>query len=103
MTMKDWIQYSTAIAMIASGIILAFLSFYHNNGDIAEGVLWYMAQALTYAGGIFGVSIYFKTKIGDFESRTRREIARALEEAEERGKHEAPSPDNPEPLDMRDM
>ena len=23
-----------------------------------------MAQALTYAGGIFGVSIYFKTKLG---------------------------------------
>ena len=122
MTMKDWIQYSTAIAMIASGIILAFLSFYHNDGDIAEGVLWYMAQALTYAGGIFGVSIYFKTKLGDFESRTRREIARALEEAEERGKHESYDPrseyaprssrhdpqdphpnDNPEPLDMRDM
>ena len=103
MTMKDWIQYSTAIAMIASGIILAFLSFYHNNGDIAEGVLWYMAQALTYAGGIFGVSIYFKTKLGDFESRTRREIAQALHEAEERVKHEAQAPENPEPLDMRDM
>ena len=101
--MKDWIQYSTAIAMIASGIILAFLSFYHNNGDIAEGVLWYMAQALTYAGGIFGVSIYFKTKLGDFESRTRREIAQALHEAEERVKHEAQAPENPEPLDMRDM
>lgn len=26
--------------------------------------MWYMAQALTYAGGIFGVSIYFKTKLG---------------------------------------
>lgn len=87
MTTKDWIQYSTAIAMIASGIILAFLSFYHNDGDIAEGVLWYMAQALTYAGGIFGVSIYFKTKLGDFESRTRREIEEALERAERRAQN----------------
>lgn len=104
MTMKDWIQYSTAIAMIASGIILAFLSFYHNDGDIAEGVLWYMAQALTYAGGIFGVSIYFKTKLGDFESRTRREIEEALERAERRAKSDntndkSTDPDFLDPLD----
>lgn len=49
--------------MIVSGIVLSFISFFVN-GDITEGVLWYMAQALTYAGGIFGVSIYFKTKLG---------------------------------------
>lgn len=49
--------------MIVSGIVLSFISFFIN-GDITEGVLWYMAQALTYAGGIFGVSIYFKTKLG---------------------------------------
>lgn len=84
MTTKDWIQYGSAIAMIASGIVLAFLSFFRNEGDISEGVLWYVAQALTYAGGIFGVSIYFKTKLGDFESRARQEIAAAIVEAEQR-------------------
>lgn len=70
--------------MILSGIALAFLSFFENDGDISEGVLWYCAQALTYAGGIFGVSIYFKTKLGDFESRTKQDIAQAIEEAERR-------------------
>lgn len=60
---KEWIQYSTVSAMIVSGIVLSFISFFVN-GDITDGVLWYMAQALTYAGGIFGVSIYFKTKLG---------------------------------------
>lgn len=84
MTTKDWIQYSSAIAMIASGIILAFLSFFRNDGNISEGVLWYVAQALTYAGGIFGVSIYFKTKLGDFESRTKQEIVDAIRTAEKR-------------------
>ncbi len=79
MNTKDWIQYGTAIAMIASGIALAFMSFFRNDGDITEGVLWYVAQALTYAGGIFGVSIYFKTKLGDFESRAKREIEEILE------------------------
>lgn len=77
-TYKEWVQYGSAIAMIVSGIILAFLSFFKNNGNISEGVLWYVAQALTYAGGIFGVSIYFKTKLGDFESRTKREIIDAI-------------------------
>ena len=49
--------------MILSGVVLTFISFFVN-GDVTEGVLWYMAQALTYAGGIFGVSIYFRTKLG---------------------------------------
>ncbi len=80
MNTKDWIQYGSAIAMILSGIILTFLSYFQH-GDVAEGVLWYMAQALTYAGAIFGVSVYFRTKLGDFESRTRQEIVEAIEEA----------------------
>lgn len=88
MTTKDWIQYSSAIAMIVSGIILAFMSFFRNDGNISEGVLWYVAQALTYAGGIFGVSIYFKTKLGDFESRTKQEIVDAIRTAEKRNDEE---------------
>lgn len=103
MTIKDWIQYSTAIAMILSGITLAFMSFFKNNGDISEGVLWYIAQALTYAGGIFGVSIYFKTKLGDFESRTRKEIVDAIVEAERRGPHKREEPEYMDPIDMKDM
>ena len=75
---KEWIQYSTAIAMVVSGIVLAFLSFFLNDYDIADGVLWYISEALIYAGGIFGVSIYFKTKLGEFEQRARDEIAEAI-------------------------
>lgn len=71
---KEWVQYGTAVAMILSGIVLAFLSFFLNGYDIAEGVLWYIAQALTYAGGIFGVSIYFKTKLGQAEAQLRELI-----------------------------
>ena len=74
--------------MIVSGIILAFMSFFRNDGNISEGVLWYVAQALTYAGGIFGVSIYFKTKLGDFESRTKQEIVDAIRTAEKRNEED---------------
>ena len=77
---KEWIQYGSAIAMIVSGIVLAFLSFFINDDhDIADGVLWYIAQALIYAGGIFGVSIYFKTKLGEFESNARKELKKYID------------------------
>lgn len=66
---KDWIQYGTAIAMIGSGVLLSLLSFFLNNHDIEDGVLWYVAQALVYAGSIFGVNIYYRTKFGDAESK----------------------------------
>ena len=95
MNTKEWIHYGSAIAMILSGIVLAFLSFFWNEGTISESVLWYVAQALTYAGGIFGVNIYFKTKLGDFESRTRQEIAQAVVEAEMRAQERRTPPEEP--------
>ena len=74
---KDWIQYSTAIAMVGSGIVLAFLSFWMTeNHDITDGVLWYVAQALTFAGGVFGISLYVKTKVGEVKSEIIDEARR---------------------------
>lgn len=70
---KDWIQYSTAIAMITSAIVMAFMAFIVTS-NIASGVLIYVAQALCYAAGIFGVSIYFRTKLGEFESTTKQHL-----------------------------
>ena len=70
---KDWIQYSTAVAMIASAIVIAFLAFFFT-ADIASGVLIYIAQALCYAGGIFGISIYFRSKLGEFRSSAEEKI-----------------------------
>ncbi len=87
MKTKDWIQYSTAIAMVVSGIVLAFLSFFCNDGNISEGVLWYVAQALTYAGGIFGVSVYFRTKLGDYESRVNEQINDYINKHEQQTLH----------------
>lgn len=39
---KDWIQYSTAIAMVVSAIVIAFLAFIITN-NITSGVLIYVA------------------------------------------------------------
>lgn len=78
---KDWIQYLTAIVMVSSGIVLAFLSFFLNHHDIESGVLMYVGEALIYAGGIFGVSLYFKTKLGDFESRATDRMESDIKQA----------------------
>ena len=71
---KDKLQYSMAIILVISGIAIAFLSFFLNAFNIATGVLIYIAQAFITAGGIFGVSIYFKSKIGEFESKVDKDI-----------------------------
>ncbi len=76
---KDWIQYSTATAMVVSAIAIAFLAFLLTS-TIASGVLIYIAQALCYAAGIFGVSLYFNTKLGEFETNAKKQIKDAIDE-----------------------
>lgn len=66
---KDWIQYGSAIAMLASGVALTFLSFFLNSYDIADGVLWYVGQCLVYAGSIFGVTVYVNSKLSSLKDR----------------------------------
>lgn len=70
---KDNVQYGTAVVAVLSGIALAYLSFCLY-GDVKDSVLWYMSQVLIYSGGIFGVSIYFKTKLGTFESQAMQKL-----------------------------
>ena len=79
---KDWIQYSTAIMLAGSGVGLAFLSFFLNEYNIAEGVLFYIAQAFVFAGGIFGVSVYIRTKISEFKSEVVSEVKRKIDRLE---------------------
>ncbi len=62
---KEWIQYGSAIALLLSGVVMAFLSFFLNNFDVSDSVLWYVSQTLVYAGSIFGVGIYIQSKWGD--------------------------------------
>lgn len=83
-TLKECIRYISAIAMLASGIVLAFLSFFFNNYDIADGILWYIGQALTYAGAVFGLSVYFKTQLELFKRQTKREFSELFREHEEK-------------------
>ena len=53
------------MALLASGVLMAFLSFFFNDGEVKDSVLWYVSQTLVYAGSIFGVGIYIQSKWGD--------------------------------------
>jgi len=79
---KEWLQYGTAVLMVVSGVVLTFISFFTKE-DVTDGVLWYMAQALTFAGGVFGVNIYFRTKIGESENRIKEYLDEQLHKGEQ--------------------
>lgn len=66
---KEMAQIFTAILLIVSGIVLSFLSFFlSTEHKIDNSVLWYFAQCLLYAGGIFGIRNYTIAKIGQIEN-----------------------------------
>lgn len=52
-------QYSCAVLLIISSIVLAFVTALDAN-DIASGILIYIAQAFLLAGSIFGLDYYVK-------------------------------------------
>ena len=75
---KDKAQYTTAMILIASGIIIAFLSFALIQ-TISSGVLIYIAQAFVAGGSIFGVSIYFKNQLIEAHGETMDKVKELIE------------------------
>lgn len=76
---REGLQYGAAIGMLLSGVVLTFLSFFLNNYVVSDGVLWYVSQTLVYSGGIFGVNVYFKSKLSNFERIVKNELANIKE------------------------
>lgn len=75
LSIKDKLQYICAVILIISGIVAAFVCIICNTFNISTGVLIYIAQAFVTAGGIFGVSVYFKSKLGEFDTRQKATIS----------------------------
>ena len=80
---REGLQYGAAIGMLVSGVVLTFLSFFLNNYVVSNGVLWYVSQTLVYSGAIFGVNVDFKTKLGNFESMVKDELASMRKQVKE--------------------
>ena len=84
---KEKIQYSTAVTMIVSAVVLAFICFFLNHYKIEDSVLWYIAQALVedsvlwyiaqalvYAASIFGISLAINTKMGQVKNDVKQYV-----------------------------
>lgn len=84
LSIKDKVSYIVAFILIASGIIIAFLSFFLNAYNIATGVLLYIAQAFTIGGGLIGASVYFRSKWLEFNTNAQKEIDKRIEQLSNR-------------------
>lgn len=74
---KDWIQYSSAIFMLISAVTMAFISFF-SLSTVVGGVLAFIAQALAFAAGVFGLSVYVRSKLENLEEFTAEYIDKKL-------------------------
>ncbi len=68
--------------MLTSGVAMAFLSFFLNDGDLKDSVLWYVSQTLVYAGSIFGVGIYVQSKWGEVKNYVDKRLRDNIDENE---------------------
>lgn len=75
---KEKIQYGTAVLMVISAVVLAFICFFLNHYKIEDSVLWYIAQALVYAASIFGISLAIKTKMGEVKNDMKHYVDEEL-------------------------
>lgn len=67
---KEWIQYGSAIVVLTSGIVLAYVSYFTSQmRDVTDNVLWYFSQTLMYAGSIFGVTIAIDAKFENIKNK----------------------------------
>ena len=70
---KEWIQYGSALAMIGSAIVLAFLNFLLEH-IIHSSVLVYVSEALAFAAAVYGLAIYTRNKILELGQELRNEL-----------------------------
>ena len=81
---KDWIQYTSAMLLIASAVAMAFISFFMTL-EIGAGPLTYIGEALSAALGLFGISVYVVNRFGQLRNEIHSEMERLRRE-----EHRAP-------------
>lgn len=81
---KEWMRYLSAIALIASAIAIAFVSFFLTM-EIGGGTLTYIGEALSASLIIFGFGVYVADKVSEFKTEIRQEVKAMREEQEKTG------------------
>lgn len=70
---KDWIHYSAAMTLMASGIAMAFISFLLTS-EIGAGPLAYIGEAFSTSLILFGLGYYVVSKVGELKREIRNEF-----------------------------
>ena len=76
---KENVQYITAIGFLITGIILCFLSFFLNEYDIENGVLFYLGTATTFCGAVFGINLMIRNQVMQAETRINDNIDKHID------------------------
>ena len=79
---KEALQYITAIGFLITGIVLCYISFFLNEYDINNGVLFYLGQAVIFCGAVFGINVMVKNQVFEAETRIKKEIDKELKHIE---------------------
>lgn len=74
---KDWIQYTSAMVMLASAIVLALWSFYAIN-EVHGTVLTYVGEAIAFVAAVFGLALYARNEIKREMSRWSQDGGKAV-------------------------
>ena len=79
LSIKEKIQYYTAIIFLCTGEIMCFLSFFLNKYDIENGVLFYLGTTVTFCGAVFGLDIIIKNNVIEAESRILEHVDKRID------------------------
>ena len=79
---KERIQYITSIGFLITGIILCYLSFFLNEYNIENGVLFYLGTATTFCGAVFGINVFIHNQVIQAETRLNDRIDKRIREEE---------------------
>lgn len=70
---KDWIHYSAAMKLQASGIVMAFVALMLTE-EIGVGPLTYIGEAFSTSLILFGLGYYVVSKVGEMKREIRQEL-----------------------------
>lgn len=85
---KEFVQYTVAILALISGIVMCFLSFFLNHYEIAGSVLGYFGECLVFTSGVFGISIYIKSKFVEAGASMKAVLDKLEKKIEDIGRKE---------------
>lgn len=82
MVTEKKIQYGTSIMFLLSGVVLSYCSYFAN-GDIGNGVLWYLGQTVAFCGAVFGLSLYARQSKAELKNYIDSRFENSMENGNE--------------------